>query len=78
MVLPQQKSSAPASDSSAPAAPSGIGALVKVAASAKMLFFTVIVFLSGFSGSLIDTFLNVYLNTQGAPGVLMGTARMLT
>jgi hypothetical protein len=43
-----------------------------------MLFFIVIVFLSGCNGSLIDTFLNVHLNNQGAPGVLMGTARMLT
>jgi hypothetical protein len=81
VLVSQQKPPASASDSvssSTPAAPSGIGALIKVASSAKMLFFTVIVFLSGCSGSLIDTFLNVYLNTQGAPGVLMGTARMLT
>lgn len=43
-----------------------------------MLFFIVVVFLSGCNGSLIDTFLNVHLNNYGAPGVLMGTARMLT
>jgi hypothetical protein len=52
--------------------------LVKVSSSPKMLFFIVVVFLSGCNGSLIDTFLNVHLNNQGAPGVLMGTARMLT
>ena len=60
------------------AAVTGVAAMAKVAASAKMLWFTAIVFLSGFSGSLIDTYLNVHLNSMGASGLLMGTARMLT
>ena len=61
-----------------PSAPTGVAALAKVVSSAKMLFFTVIVFLSGCSGSLIDTFLNVHLGSMGASGLLMGVARMLT
>ena len=58
--------------------PSGVSALIRMAADPKMLYFMVIVFLSGWQMSIIDTFLNVHLSDMNASGMLMGTARLLT
>ena len=56
----------------------GVSAMLGLLGSPKILFFMVIVFFSGFQGSLIDTFLNVHLGNEGASGLLMGVARFLT
>jgi Na+/melibiose symporter-like transporter len=58
--------------------PSGVAAMLKVCSSAKMIYFMCIAILSGWQSSLIDTFFNVHLSAIGAPGLLMGTARLLT
>jgi PPP family 3-phenylpropionic acid transporter len=67
-----------AEDATKPKAPSGIAAFVKVSSSPKFLFFMAIVFLSGWQNSLIDSYLTIHLDSMGASGVLMGTARLLT
>ena len=58
--------------------PTGISALIRMAADPKMLYFMVIVFLSGWQMSIIDTFFTVHLSNMNASGMLMGTARLLT
>jgi hypothetical protein len=64
--------------SSEPPVPSGIASLIKLCSDPKMLFFLSIAMLSGWQCSLIDSFFNIHLSAIGAPGVLMGTARLLT
>ena len=76
----KQKGAAPSNKkpvASPKGAPAGFGAVVKLVSSAKMLFFMVLIFLSGCQMSIIDTFLNVHLANMGAPGLLMGATRLL-